>query len=382
MDIPADGIVGPQTHRAVRQFQAARAGGRRPPTHARSPRWGCPAARSADSVRRVAGATRRALKIAQCESGGDPTAVWAEQGLPRQVPVHPRHMAPPGRPATGAAPEAEGRTVAMALYRARGTVPGPPAPPSCSAFSGYDVLALAVGSGQGGTARRCAPVRPPGRTGELRLGRDAGRERRWRAWRFFVPLRTKTRRAPRISGAARPSPPYPAGADVRGANPVNPSAVTPARPHPQDPRRDAADDGVGGHVLGDDRAGADDRVVADRDAAQDAGAVADPAVVADVARRACRSPAGGSAARPRRRRGRSRSASRGRRRCTRGRSRRAGRRRSCTPARARSWPRSRTSPSCARIFVPCPIHDQRPRRSFAPGRSRASRPGRRSRGRR
>ena len=63
---------------------------------------------------------------------------------------------------------------------------------------------------------------------------------------------------------------------------------------------------VRGHVLGDHRVGADDRVVADPDAAQDAGAVADPDVGADVARRACRCPARGSGARPRRRRGRSR----------------------------------------------------------------------------
>ena len=81
------------------------------------------------------------------------------------------------------------------------------------------------------------------------------------------------------------------------------------------------------------------------------------------ARRACRCPAGGSGARPRRRRGRSRSASRGRRRCTRARSRRAGRRRSCTPGPSTVFAPISTSPSCARIFVPWPIHDQRPSRS-------------------
>src|SRR5436305_5577499 len=44
---------------------------------------------------------------------------------------------------------------------------------------------------------------------------------------------------------------------------------------------DAADDGVGGDVAGDDGAGADDRAIADRDAAADDGGSADPDVVAD-----------------------------------------------------------------------------------------------------
>src|SRR5437763_684535 len=55
-----------------------------------------------------------------------------------------------------------------------------------------------------------------------------------------------------------------------------------ARAHADQAGGDAADDGVGRHVLGDHRARADDRVVADRDAAQEARAVADPHVVADA----------------------------------------------------------------------------------------------------
>src|SRR4051794_10820957 len=52
--------------------------------------------------------------------------------------------------------------------------------------------------------------------------------------------------------------------------------------HADDPGGDAADDGVGRYVPGDDRVGPDHRVVADADAAEDAGAVADPDVVADL----------------------------------------------------------------------------------------------------
>src|SRR4051794_2637255 len=52
--------------------------------------------------------------------------------------------------------------------------------------------------------------------------------------------------------------------------------------HADDPGGDAADDGVGRYVPGDDRVGPDHRVVADADAAEDAGAVADPDVVTDL----------------------------------------------------------------------------------------------------
>src|SRR5262249_22041049 len=44
----------------------------------------------------------------------------------------------------------------------------------------------------------------------------------------------------------------------------------------------AADDGVVGHIAGDNRAGADNGVVPDGGPAQDAGAVPDPDVVTDV----------------------------------------------------------------------------------------------------
>ena len=91
-----------------------------------------------------------------------------------------------------------------------------------------------------------------------------------------------------------------------GLDRVGPAQLLRRLAHPDHPRRDAGDDGVGGDVLGDHRVGADDRVVADPDAAQDAGAVADPDVGADLDVALVDALTGGSAARPRPRRGRSR----------------------------------------------------------------------------
>ena len=115
-------------------------------------------------------------------------------------------------------------------------------------------------------------------------------------------------RAPRASFRAQA---VSGGCRVLSARRVRLDRVRPAQllrrlAHPQHPRRDAADDGVGGDVLGHDRVGADDRVVADPDAAQDAGAVADPDVGADLDVALVDALLRGSAARPRRRRGRSR----------------------------------------------------------------------------
>ena len=161
-----------------------------------------------------------------------------------------------------------------------------------------------------------------------------------------------------LRASARPIP---------GSAAPYPSASPRGVAHPDQARRGAADDGVRGHLPGHDRIGADDAVVADRDPAQDACPVAHPDVVAQPHIASCRSLADGSDARPRRRRGRSRSASR-----------RSAIRHSrpiemCWKAEiVHSCPSTllapiRTSPSCTRILLSWPIHDQRPSRRLPRG---------------
>jgi hypothetical protein len=116
LGVPADGVYGPQTAAAVRAFQR---------------RHGL----AVDGV--VGPATLRALgvaqaapttleRIAQCESGGDPTAVSADGAFRGNYQFRPatwRALGGSGDPA--AASEAEQDRIAAKLYAQRGASPWP-----------------------------------------------------------------------------------------------------------------------------------------------------------------------------------------------------------------------------------------------------------------
>jgi hypothetical protein len=125
LGITADGIYGRQTRRAVRRFQRANGltvdGIAGPQT---LEALGLPArGASARPSRRVGAILER---IAECESGGDPTAVSANRryfGKYQFSRATWRAVGGRGNPA--AAPEAEQDRRARILYRQRGTSPWP-----------------------------------------------------------------------------------------------------------------------------------------------------------------------------------------------------------------------------------------------------------------
>jgi lysozyme family protein len=125
LGIPADGVYGVKTRRAVRRFQ--RAHGLAVDGIAGPQTLAALGLKAASPAPKASSAGRGQLaRIAQCESGGDPTAVSASgryRGKYQFSRATWRAMGGHGDPAE--APEAEQDRRAAALLAARGTAPWP-----------------------------------------------------------------------------------------------------------------------------------------------------------------------------------------------------------------------------------------------------------------
>ena len=123
LGIPADGIYGPQTRKAVRRFQ--RANGLAVDGIA-GPQTLAALGITAQSTSAPRNAATVLAKIAQCESGGDPTAVSPDgryYGKYQFSRPTWRRMGGRGNPAR--APESEQDQRAAMLYEQEGTRPWP-----------------------------------------------------------------------------------------------------------------------------------------------------------------------------------------------------------------------------------------------------------------
>jgi peptidoglycan hydrolase-like protein with peptidoglycan-binding domain len=125
--IPADGVVGPQTRRAIRSFQGSNGlvvdGIVGPQTLAE---LGLSAGSATESKQPSASGSGVLARIAECESAGEPTAISPDgryRGKYQFSRATWRAMGGSGDPAK--APEAEQDRLAAALLAARGTSPWP-----------------------------------------------------------------------------------------------------------------------------------------------------------------------------------------------------------------------------------------------------------------
>jgi peptidoglycan hydrolase-like protein with peptidoglycan-binding domain len=134
LGVSADGVYGPKTRAAVRRFQRAHGltadGVAGPQTLAALGVSAAPKAQEADSDSSAAAPSADAAttlqRIAQCESGGNPSAVSADgtyRGKYQFDRETWRAMGGSGDPAD--APEAEQDRIAAALLAQRGTAPWP-----------------------------------------------------------------------------------------------------------------------------------------------------------------------------------------------------------------------------------------------------------------
>jgi peptidoglycan hydrolase-like protein with peptidoglycan-binding domain len=127
LGIPADGIAGPQTRRAIRRFQRTHGltvdGVIGPATLGA---LGISAKPARANLRAVSDPEAELAKIAECESGGDPTAVSADghyRGKYQFTRATWRWLGGTGDPAK--APEATQDAMAAKLLSLRGTAPWP-----------------------------------------------------------------------------------------------------------------------------------------------------------------------------------------------------------------------------------------------------------------